>query len=110
MEDREKVKLFLTEGVGGYPLRTVIDNLTDEQILDLVVEYAKSQIKEEIYVITDFDIRDSFPVVAFYSKEKAEEYLRVKEEENKQYMKDNPGTMVMNFFELHKAIKILDAH
>ena len=28
-------------GTGGYPLRTILDNLTDEEIEDSVKEYAK---------------------------------------------------------------------
>lgn len=37
---------FLQEGIGSYSLREIIDNLTDEQILTAVEDYAYERAKK----------------------------------------------------------------
>jgi len=39
---------FLKEGVEGYPLRDVIDNIEDQDILDSIIEFAKYHVEQAL--------------------------------------------------------------
>lgn len=39
---------FIKEGVEGYPLRDVIDNLNDEDIIEIMVDFAKLHVERAL--------------------------------------------------------------
>ena len=41
-------KDFLTKGAEGYPMRDVIDNIEDEDILDAMIEFAKHHVEQAL--------------------------------------------------------------